>query len=380
VDTLANSTETLAIVVSIFFFTSNLSGVFLPVYFRESGLTLLEIVEVLLFTFLVIGLLPITLMKIFRNFEAIFTAGIFATMLFNIVLIFVKDPIVLGLFYGLSMATFWPSFNLLQFRLSEMKVRARTMSALSVVIPGIASVIGPAVGSFIIIDFSFTALFSFSIVLYLVAFVVSLRIKFAVEIQKFKVPRGRIFQFFFATFVLWGFIESYWLPYPFFVLSVASTVLNMGLIYAISGLLIAVITFVVSWISDVKRMRIEFSIISALMYAAWYFAIANSSTMYQLVTFSIISGLASAFGLSWFVYYADVFPKENYASILVLMEVGLMMGRIANLAPTYALISINDYASYFMLLGVVSLFFIPFYAKSKQFNDKKKVWSTNAKA
>jgi MFS family permease len=366
VDTLANSTETLAIVVSIFFFASNLSGVFLPVYFRESGLTLLQIVEVLLFTFLVIGLLPITLVKIFGNFEAIFTAGIFATMLFNIVLIFVKNPVVLGLFYGLSMATFWPSFNLLQFRLSEMKVRARTMSVFSVVIPGIASVIGPAVGSFIITDFSFTALFSFSIVLYLIAFVVSLRIKFAVEIQKFAVPKSRRFQLFFVTFILWGFIESYWLPYPFFVLSVAGTVLNMGLIYAISGLLIVIITFAVSWISDVKTMRVEFSIISAMMYVAWYFAIANASTMYQVMGFSIISGLASAFGLSWFAYYADVFPKENYASILVLMEVGLMIGRIINLAPTYTFLSENNYAIYFMLLGVVSLFFVPFFAKSKK--------------
>lgn len=367
-----NSTKTLAIVVSIFFFTSNLSGVFLPVYFRESGLTLLEIVEVFLFTFLVIGLLPITLMKIFRNFEAILSAGVFATMLFNIVLIYVKNPIALGLFYGLSMATFWPSFNLLQFRLSEMKVRARTMSLFSVVIPGIASVIGPVIGSFIITDFSFTSLFAVSIVLYLVAFLVSLRIKFAVEIQKLTVPKGRIFQIFFVTFVLWGLMESYWLSYPFFVLSVSGTVLNMGLIYAVSGLFIAVITFFVSWISDVKRMRVEFSVISAIMYAAWYFALANSSTMYQVVAFSIISGLASAFGLSWFAYYADVFPKENYASILVLMEIGLMMGRIANLAPTYALISRNDYASYFMLLGVISLFFIPFYAKSKQSDDKNK--------
>jgi MFS family permease len=371
VDTLANSTKTLAIVVSIFFFASNLSGVFLPVYFRESGLTLIQIVEVLLFTFLVIGLLPITLVKIFSNFEAIFTAGIFATMLFNIVLIFVKNPVVLGLFYGLSMATFWPSFNLLQFRLSEMKVRARTMSVFSVVIPGIASVIGPAVGSFIITDFSFTTLFSFSIVLYLIAFVVSLRIKFAVEIQKFAVPKGRCFQLFFVTFILWGFIESFWLPYPFFVLSVAGTVLNMGLIYAVSGLLIVIITFAVSWISDVKTMRIEFSIISAITYAIWYFAIANASTMYQVVVFSIISGLASAFGLSWFAYYADVFPKENYASILVLMEVGLMLGRIINLAPMYTFLSGSNYAMYFMLLGVVSLLLIPFFAKSKKPSNKK---------
>jgi high-affinity Fe2+/Pb2+ permease len=68
VDTLQDSTKTLAIVVSIFFFTSNLSGVFLPVYFRESGLTLFEIIEVLLFTFLVIGLLPPMLIKNFQKF------------------------------------------------------------------------------------------------------------------------------------------------------------------------------------------------------------------------------------------------------------------------------------------------------------------------
>jgi hypothetical protein len=55
------------------------------------------------------------------------------------------------------------------------------------------------------------------------------------------------------------------------------------------------------------------------------------------------------------------------------MEVGLMIGRIVNLGATCALISTSDYASYFMLLGVVSLFFIPFYAKSKQLNDKNKV-------
>ena len=364
-EALVDSTKTLAIVVGIFFFTTNLSGVFLPVYFRESGLTLSGIVEVLLFTFLIIGALPITLMRVFRNFEAIFSAGILATLLFNVVLIFVRSPIVLGLFYGLSLATFWPSFNLLQFRLSEMRVRARTVSLYSSIIPSIAGIIGPAVGSLIITNLNFTALFSFSIVLYLLAFLVSLRIKFAVEVQKFQLPKGGLFQLFFVTFVLWGFIESYWLAYPFFVLSVADTVLNMGLIYALSGLLIAVMTFVVSWVSDVKRMRVEFSIVGAIMYAAWYFAIANSSTMYQLVAFSVISGLASAFGLSWMAHYADVFPKENYASILVLMEVGLMIGRIVNLAPTLGLLSVSNYSGYFMLLGVVSLFFIPFYAKCR---------------
>jgi MFS family permease len=146
---------------------------------------------------------------------------------------------------------------------------------------------------------------------------------------------------------------------------VAGTILDMGLIYALSGLLIAGITFAVSWISDVKRIRVEFAIFGALCYAAWYFAIANASTVQQLVVFSLMSGLASAFGLSWFAYYADIFPREYYASILVLMEVGYMVGRIINLAPTYILLSSNNYATYFVLLGIASLFMIPLFIRSK---------------
>jgi hypothetical protein len=74
-------------------------------------------------------------------------------------------------------------------------------------IPGIASVIGPTVGSFMITDFSFTFLFAISMVLYSIALAVSLRIKFAIVLREFTVPTGKVFQYFFATFILWGFIE-----------------------------------------------------------------------------------------------------------------------------------------------------------------------------
>ena len=361
---MSNSIKTLSLVVAIFFFTSNLSGVFLPIYFKQSGLTLLEIVEVLFFTFLVIGLLPVTLMKIVRNFEAVLTIGIFTTMVFNAILIFTRNPIVLGLFYGLGIATFWPSFNLLQFRLGEAKV-ARTMSLLSVVVPAIAGFVGPAFGSLIITSFGFRALFSSSIVLYMIALVLSLKVKFVAEATRFHIPRQRVFWIFLGSFILWGLSESYWIAYPFFVFRVAGTILDMGIIYGLSGLLIAATTFVVSWISDVKRTRVEFAIVGSLFYASWYFAIANASTLQQLIAFSLLSGLASAFGLSWFAFYADIFPREYYASILVLMEVGYMIGRLINLAPTYVLLSNNEYTAYFILLGIVSLFMIPFFILSK---------------
>jgi hypothetical protein len=48
-----------------------------------------------------------------------------------------------------------------------------------------------------------------------------------------------------------------------------------------------------------------------------------------------------------------------------MMEVGLMIGRIANLTPTYIFIKDANYTSYFMLLGIVSLSLIPVFLAPK---------------
>jgi hypothetical protein len=94
-------------VVAIFFFTSSLSGSFLTVYYHEElGMSIPEIAEILLLTFPLIGLLPIFLLKMVANFEKIISYGIFLTMIFYVLLIFVRDPIVLGLAYGSGIATF----------------------------------------------------------------------------------------------------------------------------------------------------------------------------------------------------------------------------------------------------------------------------------
>jgi hypothetical protein len=49
-----------------------------------------------------------------------------------------------------------------------------------------------------------------------------------------------------------------------------------------------------------------------------------------------------------------------------MMEVGLMIGRMANLALTYIFLSELNYAGYFILQGVVSLFLIPLFVTLKQ--------------
>lgn len=366
-----NSLRALAVVVTVFFFANSLSGVFLTIYFRDIGLNLGEIVLILFITFLVIGLLPTTLLRLVKNFERIISFGIFSTMLFYITLIYVKNPIILGLAYGLGIATFWPSFNLLQLRLSEAKVRARTISLFSSNIPAATSIIGPAIGGLVIETLGFTTLFIIVVILYLAAFAFSLNMKFKPESCKLSVPRTRKFQIFFITFILLGLSESYWVAYPFFVYGVSGSVLYMGFVYALSAVVISVLTYLVSWVSDIKLVRAKFAIIGMVLNTVWYFSLAFVTRMNELILLSIVSGLGGAFSLSWFAGYGDSFEKEYFASILVLMEVGLMIGRIANLAPTYFFLSANNYASYFILLALVSSSLIPIFIAFTKIQEKE---------
>ncbi len=359
-----DSTKALAVTVTVFFFATQLTGTFLPLYLRDVGFSIHEIIVVLSLTFLVIGLLPTVLLKATRNFERILSLGILFTLLFYVALIYVKNPVFLGLTYGLGIATFWPSFNLLLFRLSDVDKRAVMMSFFSVTIPSITGIVSPAIGGYVIEAFGFVALFAFSIILYLLAFLFSLRIRYQPETQRLAIPKNLMFAIFMLAFVLFGMSESYWIAYPLFVYSVSTTILNMGLVVAASSFVIAVITVVICRISDVKRTRVEFAIISAVLYAAWYFMLTQVTNMLEIVVLSIVSGFASAFALSWPALYGDFFERKYHASILVMMEVGLMAGRVFNLVPTYLFITAHDYAPYFTVLGVASLLLIPLFALS----------------
>jgi MFS family permease len=363
--------KTLIIVLMLFFFTNNLSGSFLPIYFRDMGLSVAQIIAILLFTFIILGFLPVMLLRSLKNFERLTSLGIFATLLFFIALILIRNPIILGLAQGVSLATFWPSFNLLQFRLGEARVRARTISLLSTIIPSLASIVGPVTGGLIIEQLGFTFLFATSIVMYLIAFLLSTRMTYQSEMRKFTLPKSRMFAIFFATFIISGLTESYWLAYPFFVYNISGTVLNMGLVLTTTGFFVVGITFSVNWVSDVKRTRVQFAAIGTALSAAWYFGIAFASSVNEIIFLSILSGFANAFRISWFAHYGDSFGADQYASILVMMETGLMIGRVGNLIPTYFFVSDANYTGYFILLGIIVLSLIPLYLATSNTIDEK---------
>jgi hypothetical protein len=302
-----------------------------------------------------------------RHFERIISLGIVSTLLFYVTLATkVKNPVILGLVNGLSMATFWPSFNLLQFRLTETKERAFRMSMLSHAIPSMAGIISPAIGGFVIGTYGFPILFTVSIILFFASLITSMKIRYKPANQKISVPKNGTFKIFMIVFMLMGLAEGGWLAYPFFVLNLSSTYINMGLVVASSSFIITLANLAINKLSDTKGARVEFTIMSVILSSIWYFAIAHASNIIHIVALSSFSGLASAFGLSWYAYFADSFSREYHASILVMMEVALMIGRIINLIPTYYFITANDYSGYFILISLLSLLLIPFLILSRK--------------
>jgi MFS family permease len=351
----------LIITIVLFFFTSSLSGSFLPIYFRDQGLSLAQICGLLLLAFVTLGILPFVLLRTIKNFERAISLGIFTTMLFFVALIYVREPMILGLAQGLSWATFWPSFNLLQLRLSEARARARTISLLSSVIPSLAGIAGPVTGGVIIEKLGFTSLFITSIVLYLIEFILSIRIHYEPVANRLSIPRNRTFTVFFASFIIAGLADPYFLAYPFFVYNISGTALNMGLVLTTAGILISTITFAVNWASDVKRTRVQFAVIGTALSGAWFYALGFATSMNDIIILSVLSGFANAFRISWFAHYGDSFGTESYPTMLVMMETGFMVGRVTNLVPTYFLISQANYTGYFSLLGTLLLSLIPLY-------------------
>lgn len=355
----------LAVTIILFFLASNLTGVFLPIYFVNSGLAVNAISIILFLTFVVMGLVPLILILIIRNFERIISMGILLSALFYAAMVYVKNPILLGICYGLSLSTFWPCFNLLQFRFSKVKGRAFFVSIMSVVIPGASKTVGPALGGWFVANFGFVVVFAVSIILFLSSFIVSLRIEYKPESRRFSLPRNRIFMIFMATFVIVGFCESYWLAYPLFVDNVSHSLVKTGLIFAVSSSVMLVVQLIIGKLSDVKLRRCEFAALGSILNALWYFGLVFVTTDVSLVALSLLGGLSTALYISWFAYYGDSFNREKHGTLLVMMELGLAGGRILNLVPIVFYVGSGSFSSYFLISGIASLLLFPFYLSAR---------------
>ncbi|MDE1833689.1 MAG: hypothetical protein KGH58_04705, partial [Candidatus Micrarchaeota archaeon] len=85
----------LTIMVAFQSLASAVTGIFLPNYYLQIGMSITQISALIGVTMLLVGLVPLLTLKLLpRHFERLLPIGIFLGMVFYALLMFVKSPLV----------------------------------------------------------------------------------------------------------------------------------------------------------------------------------------------------------------------------------------------------------------------------------------------
>jgi len=365
----------LGAVIALYSLSSSIIGIFLPTYYLELGLSINQIIILVACMIAMLGVVPFFILRFLpKYFERMVSVGVISTILFYVCLIYVKNPLVIGIVYGIAMAAFWPPFNLLVLRLSNIKRRGLIVSLVYIVIPGLIGVFGPALGGTIIQFFGFNCVFLLSILVLIAAFFFSFGIKVKPVTSGIMIPKQKL-MFIFAAIVIIGAISgaSSWIAYPLFLHTLSEDFLQMGFVATAISLVCIIIAFIAGKVSEVHKRRLNFAVFGALMASAWLIAMSFVRTIPQLIGISIFIGLANAFWIALFSMYGDFFKRKYHATLVVLWEFLLMIGRLAGLVPVYVFINQFDFGSYYWILGLISLIIIIPYAILQYLHYKGKI-------
>jgi MFS family permease len=346
----------LAAVTVFYTLASSATGVFLPNYFLESGLGVNQMILLYAVMFATLGILPILTLKFLpKLFEKLLIAGLILGMLFYFLLGFVKNPVILGFVLGLSYATFWPSFNFLLLSFTNVRRRGFVISLLYFVLPTFASITGIFLGGVFINFFKFNALFLLAIMFMFLALVFSLRIEYVSVEGDFKIPRSRLLLLFGIITIIYGFSDVTFIAYPLFLHKLTGGFLEMGILGSFLSIIFAIVSLIAGRISSAVKHRITFAFFGMAMGSLWLIMLSFVQNVPQLVGVSVFYGFSGAFGLFLFALYGDFFKRKHHATLVVLWEVFLMFGRLANLIPVGIFIGSYNFKGYFLVVGLVSL-------------------------
>ena len=385
----------LAAMVFCYSLANSLIAVFLPAYYLKLGSGGLSwAVEFLATQFLVLGFIPRFNLRWFpHQFEKLLFAGFGLYILYDVLLIYLDNPIIIGIVAGLALGTFWPSFNTLQLRLTDRRNRTATINTISILVMTIAASIGPVVGGLVIsMGGGFVHALLISAGFYLAAILAIRRFPFERVVKddsydddddnlgEIKVgqeggvaPKQSTLSYlssairnykvnlFLVSYVIQGLTEITWFVYPIYVLSVTGSYLGLGLVASLASIIVAIFSVTLGRISDSRKSRFTFIALGIALNCAWYALLPSVRNENELILASMITGVAGAFTSNIFSLLGDQFPKKLYAPLLVKMETCLMIGRISNLLVVVYFMSDRNFGGYFDFSAIALSLCIPLF-------------------
>ena len=344
-------------------------GIFIPIYLLELGnsvsttiawllthhLSLLAGAFLVIYVSNTIGLVRCWWVRI--SLVTILFTGLFLLPYYPSLLF------ILAIISGMESAFFWIPYNILTVRKTEEKTVGSSLAFMS----NVGSFVGifvPGVAAFIIIAYGFNLLFAVALLFIIFSIIPVLPLSHEKTDFKFSLPEIRSIvrrnKHFILPEILDNLSQDAGVIWTLFIFITALTVLDIGLLGVISGLLGIIITHITGSLIDKwdKKRLVRFgAVATTLTWLLSYVVAIYSPTQAILYIVTVLRGFS--IGMFASSYGAIMFNRARSfdAQFLVLREVPTIFGRVIIFLITLFLISVDQFELSFLFVGLISLYF-----------------------
>lgn len=346
-----------------------LVGLFVPIYLLELGYSVSAVIFWLMLHHVTIAV---------GAFAAVFFANkiglvrcwyiriILVTLLFGGLYLIPKIPelmFVTALVSGMEAAFFWIPYNILTIRKTEEKTMGSSLAFMSNVGAALGIIV-PAISAFIIIGYGYNLLFLIAFIFILASIwpVLPLRAeKTHFHFHLGEVKRiARENRHFIVPEILDNLGQDAQVIWTIYLFVTAFTVLDIGLLGVISGIVGMIVTHIVGGLIDSrdKKVIMRFgAVATTIMWAVSYFVALYAPLPAILYIVTTLRGFA--LGIFACAYGVVMFnrARSSDAQFIVLREIPTILGRVIVFSITLLFIALGKFELSFLVVSLISIYF-----------------------
>lgn len=348
---------------------TGLVGLFVPIYLLGLGNSIFTVITWLLMhhlSLLLGAFLAIYVSNIIGLVRCWYVRVVLVTILFTGFFILPNYPsilFILAFISGMEAAFFWIPYNVLTVRKTEDSTIGSSLAFISNVGSAVGLVV-PGIAALIIISYGYNLLFAIALVFILISIIPVLPLRHEKTSFKFDLPEIRSIirqnKHFILPEILDNLGQDAQVIWILFLLLSAFTVLDIGALGVLAGLVGILVTHITGTLIDKwdRRIVVRFgAVATTIMWALSYVIAIYSPTPVLLYIITVLRGFA--LGIFASAYGAIMLNRARSADaqFLVLREVPTILGRVIVFTITLFLLSIDQFELAFLMVAFISLYF-----------------------
>ena len=271
--------------------------------------------------------------------------------------------LILGIISGIESAFFWIPYNILTVRKTDEATMGSSLAFMSNIGSAVGLVI-PFVAALIIVTYGYSALFAIALFFILISLIPVLPLRKEMTHFEFSfksiIDVARKNRHFILPEILDNLGQDAGVVWALFIFTAGLTVLDLGYLGVISGIVGIVVTYITGFLIDKwhKHKVIRFgAIFTTITWVASYLIAIYLPTQAMLYIVTALRGFA--IGIFAMSYGAVMFnrARSEDAQFIVLREIPTILGRVIVFTASLILISMGHFELTFIIVGLFSLYF-----------------------